>query len=320
LCRTLQQQGHELDLVLGTLTARLGDPSGRDATRPLLSDEEVQANAARLLGMCDRLLAPGFRVHWNHRFVEGMSVPEFLTGLASRVTVSSMLARDGFRRRLDAGDPIALHELLVPLLQGWDSVVLDAEVEVGGTDQLFNFQVARRLQAARGRPPQVVLMMPIIRGTDGRKMSKSLGNTIWLDEAPEQMFGQILSVSDEVMDEWWEVLCDSPHRPAHPMERKKVLAGDIVRQLHGPEAAARARAHFERVVVDREVPDDLPEVERTDLVTLVAAARQESRSRARRLIEGGGVRVDDQQIRDVECVPASGAVVRVGRRRFVRVR
>ena len=319
LCRALQDAGHTLHLVLGTLTAQLGDPSGRDATRPILSAEEVQANAASLLALCQRVLRPGFVVHRNDTFVDGMDVPAFLVRLASRVTVASMLARDGFRRRMEAGAPIALHELLVPLLQGWDSVQLRADVEIGGTDQLFNLQVARRLQAAEGQPPEVALMTPIIDGTDGRKMSKSLGNTVWLDEAPAEMFGQVMSVPDAVMDAWWPVLCDRADRPAHPMARKRALAHDIVRQLHGVEAADAAEAHFQRVVVERRLPGTVPEVDAADLVALAVQVRGGSRSAARRLIDGGGVRVDGEVITDPEHVPGPGSIVRLGRRAVVRV-
>jgi tyrosyl-tRNA synthetase len=319
LCRVLQEQGHELDLVLGTLTAQLGDPSGQDTTRPILTDDDVKANAERLLAMCRKVLLPGFRVHRNHEFVEAMSVPMFLTRLAARVTVASMMARDGFRKRTAAGKPIALHEFLVPLLQGWDSVVLKAEVEIGGTDQLFNFQVARHLQQTEGQKPQVALMVPIIRGTDGRKMSKSFGNTIWLDEAPEQQFGQVMSIPDDVMDEWLPVLTSLTGLPEHPMKRKKALAFDLVRQFHGPEAAAMAQAHFESTVQRGEAPKDIEAVVQAPLVSLVAAVRGESRSKARKLIEGGGVRVDDVKALEPKFLPPVGSLVRVGKRKVVRV-
>lgn len=319
-CRQLQDAGHELDLVLGTLTAQLGDPSGHDTARPILGEAQVKANAERLLEVCHRVLRPGFRVHRNHEFVDDMSVPQFLTELAGRTTVAAMLARDGFRRRMAAGRPIGLHELLVPLLQGWDSVRIDSQVEVGGTDQLFNFQVARNLQQARDEPAQILLMTPMIDGTDGRQMSKSRGNTIWLDEVPEEMFGQILSISDEVMDQWWEVFVDEDTpRPDHPRNRKHTLALDLITQIHGDAAARAAAAHFQRVVIDKRIPPDAETIAPDDLVSLVVQVRGGSKSAARRLIEGGGVRVDGQVVRDVLHVPPSGALVRVGRRRVVRM-
>lgn len=317
LARKLQEDGHDLDLVLGTLTARLGDPSGQDKTRPILSEEEVESNAERLLSQCHQILLPGFRVHRNHTFVEDMSVPMFLAQLASKVTVASMLARDGFRRRMDAGQPIALHEFLVPLLQGWDSVKLRAEVEIGGTDQLFNFQVARHLQQSEGQKPQMALMTPVIRGTDGRKMSKSFGNTIWLDEVPEQIFGQVLSISDEVMEEWIPLLTDGLDE-THPMERKKALARSILTQLHDADTAFKAQAHFESIVQRGEL-GDVEDAAQDELVVMVSLIRGESRTRARKLIEGGGVRIDGSKVLDPGVVPPIGAVLRVGKRRFARV-
>ena len=317
LARKLQKQGHELDLVLGTLTAQLGDPSGQDKTRPILTEEDCRANADKLLEQCQRVLLPGFRVHFNHTFVESMSVPMFLSRLAAKVTVASMLARDGFRRRMDAGQSIALHEFLVPLLQGWDSVVIKAEVEIGGTDQLFNFQVARQLQGAEGQKSQMALMTPVIRGTDGRKMSKSFGNTIWLDEVPEQIFGQVMSISDEVMDEWIPLLTEGIDDP-HPMKRKKALARDLVSQLHGPGAAAQAQAHFESVVQRGEV-QDVGEFPAEPLIIMVSKVRGESRTKARKLIQGGGVQLDGSKVFDLDVVPPVGALLRVGKRRFVRV-
>ncbi len=319
VARKMQEQGHDLHLILGTITAALGDPSGQDKTRPILSEEEVRSNADSLLKQVERVLLPGFQVHRNHEFVEALSVPFFLTRLASKVTVTNMLSRDGFRRRNEAGQAIALHELLVPLLQGWDSVQVQAEVEIGGTDQLFNFQVARQLQESEGQAPQDCVMTPVIRGTDGRKMSKSFDNAIWLDEAPEQMFGKIMSISDEVSEEWAGLLTSITEFPAHPMEHKKMLAWDIVRQLRGAAAADKAQAHFEASVQRQERPSDMPQVAQAPLVSLVAEVRGESRSKARKLIQGGGVRIDGEKHLDVEGVPALGSVVRVGKRVFVRV-
>lgn len=319
LCRALQARGHALDLVLGTLTGQLGDPSGRDRTRPVLSADEVRDNADGLLAQCERVLLPTFRVHRNHELARDLSVPDFLVRLAGRFTVAGLLARDGFRRRMEADHPIAAHELLVPLLQGWDSVVLRSEVEIGGTDQLFNFQIARALQRAEGLPVQDVLMLPLIRGTDGRKMSKSFGNAVWIDEPPDEMFGQVMSVPDDVMEEWLPVLTDLADLPEHPMARKKTLAADIVRQLHGGEAAEAAEASFARTVQRKELPEVRTELASSDLVTLVAAARSTSRSRARQLLESGGVRIGEQIVRDPSRVAAPGEVVRIGRRLAVRV-
>ena len=301
--------------MLGTLTGRLGDPTGRDETRPILSDLQAQQNASGLLAQCRRVLMPGFSVHLNHTFAETLTVTDFLVRLAGRFTVASLLARDGFRARMSEGKPIAGHELLVPLLQGFDSVVLRTELEVGGTDQLFNFQIARALQRAEEIPAEDVLMGPIVRGTDGRKMSKSLGNTIWLDEPPESMFEQILAAPDDVADEWASALTDLPLQPQarHPLQRKKALASDIVSLLHGGESARWAADRFERLAQRKEIPEDLPSFSPSDLVTLVAGARGESRSKARRLIEGGGVRIAGQRVVDPSHETCSGDRVQIGR-------
>lgn len=304
LCRSLIAAGHTLDLVLGTMTAQLGDPTGREQTRPLLSEAEVMDNAAAMATTIQALL-PEARLHFNHRFFAEMDVASFITKMPGRVTVDQMLSRGGFRRR---GAPIALHELLVPLMQGWDSVVLSAEVEIGGHDQLFNFQVARRLQRAEGLPAQVCLMVPLLPGGDGRKMSKSLGNCIFLDEPPADVFGKTMAISDEAMAQWIPLLATDPDAlPAHPMARKKALARDIVAQLHGAAAAAAAAAAFG----DRKPPVAVSAGPLLDAVTLIRAC---SRAAARRLIRGGGVRVNGQKERSVDRAVQPGDEIWVGRR------
>ncbi|MHA2063634.1 MAG: tyrosine--tRNA ligase, partial [Candidatus Thorarchaeota archaeon] len=232
LLKQLQEQGHSIHLILGTFTAQMGDPSGKDKTRPILDEATVKANGEKILEQVERVLHPGFTVHRNHMFFENMNVPFFLTQLTSQFTVAHMMARDGFKKRGQSG--VAMHELLTPILQGWDSVMVNADVEIGGTDQLFNFQISRDLQAKQGQTPQVCLMTPIINGTDGRKMSKSLDNCIFLDDAPEEIFGKVMSISDEVMEEWIPLLADTDLSSIeHPMKKKKMLAANIVRQLHG---------------------------------------------------------------------------------------
>jgi len=319
VCRKLQEQGHKLDLILGTLTAQLGDPSGRDTTRPILSEDDVKQNAEKLLSQARQVLLPDFTVHRNHEFVEGMSVPFFLSRLVSKFTVANMLARDGFKMRHERGAPIALHEFLVPLLQGWDSVVLKSEVEIGGTDQLFNFQVARSLQESEGQKPESCIMCPIIRGTDGRKMGKSNDNAIWLDENPEDMFGKVMSIPDDVTDEWVELLTDLSNLPGHPMVKKKLLAWDIVRQLHDEDAATAAQAHFESRVQRKETPEEMPLMEADFLLKIVALVRDESNSKARKLIRQGGVSVDGKKVIDPLFFPEPGVTIKIGKRIFVQV-
>ena len=319
VCRKLQEQGHHLDLILGTLTAQLGDPSGQDKTRPILSEEEVKQNAEKLLEQASKVLLPGFKVHRNHEFVEEMSIPFFLSNLVSKFTVANMLARDGFRKRHEAGQPISLHEFLVPLLQGWDSVVLDSDVEIGGTDQLFNFQVARSLQESEGQKAEVCIMTPIIRGTDGRKMSKSFDNTIWLDESPENMFGKVMSIPDDVTDEWIELLTDIVDIPGHPMVKKKLLAWDIVRQFHGGTQADEAKAHFESLVQRKELPDEMPEIGADFLLKIVAMVRDTSNNKARKLIQHGGVSINGEKVVDPLFFPEPNSTIKIGKRNFVKV-
>jgi len=319
VCRKLQEQGHHLDLILGTLTAQLGDPSGQDKTRPILSEEEVEENAEQLLAQASKVLLPGFKVHKNRDFVNGMSIPFFLANLASKFTVANMLARDGFRKRHEAGAPISLHEFLVPLLQGWDSVVLDSDVEIGGTDQLFNFQVARSLQESEGQSPEVCIMTPIIRGTDGRKMSKTFNNTIWLDEPPEEMFGKVMSIPDDVTDEWISLLTDLIDLPGHPMVKKKKLAWDIVNQFHGSDKADEAQVHFESLVQRKETPDEIQVIEADLLLKIVALVREVSNNRARKLVRQGGVTIAGEKVLDPLFWPEPGTIIKIGKRNFVKV-
>lgn len=319
VCRKLQEQGHELDLILGTLTAQLGDPSGQDKTRPILTEEEVELNAEKLLAQASKVLLPGFTVHRNRNFFKEMSIPFLLTNLASKFTVANMLARDGFKKRHEESAPISLHEFLVPLLQGWDSVVLDSDVEIGGTDQLFNFQIARTLQESEGQTPEVCIMTPIIRGTDGRKMSKTFNNTIWLDESPEEMFGKVMSIPDDVTDEWVQLLTDLIDLPGHPMVKKKKLAWDIVRQFHGALRANEAQAHFESLVQRKETPGEISEVTQDFLLKIVAEARNESNNKARKLIKHGGVSINDDKITDPLFWPPTGSTIKIGKRIFVKV-
>lgn len=319
LCRKMQERGHQLDLILGTLTAQLGDPSGQDQTRPILSEAEVSKNAEKILAQVNKVLMPGFKVHRNHEFIQGMSIPFFLTTLVSKFTVANMLARDGFRERHNRQQPIALHELLVPLLQGWDSVFLKSEVEIGGTDQLFNFQVARTLQENNGQKPEMCIMAPIIRGTDGRKMSKTFGNTIWLDEEPNDMFGQTMSVPDDVMEEWIELLTDLKDLPGHPMNRKKMLAEDIVRQFHGDEKAKETRETFENLIQNKALPDEMQNVKPDFLLKIVALIRGESNNRAKQLIAQGGVTVNGIQVRDPLFFPSINDVIKIGKRNFIKI-
>jgi tyrosyl-tRNA synthetase len=299
----------------------MGDPSGKDKARPILGEHVVKANAERILEQVSKILSPGFEVHRNHEFFEGMNIPFFLTKLASQFTVARMMSRDGFRKRGQAG--VAMHELITPLLQGWDSVMVKADVEIGGTDQLFNFQVSRELQAKQGQTPQVCMMTPIINGTDGRKMSKSLDNCIWLEEPPEQIFGKVMSISDDVMSEWIPLLTDIESFPDHPMRRKEMLARDIVRQIHGEEAAEFAASHFKSLIQNKQATD-IVSISSGSAIEVVVSLRGCSKSEARRLIKGGGLKACNKlssiaelkRVSDENFPVPAGWLIKIGKRQW----
>ena len=324
LVSEFKKQGHHIDIVLGTLTGRLGDPTGQDKTRPILSFDRVLVNANRIMEQVKHILhkdSGTVKFHFNHRFMANLTVPEFLVRLASNVTVAQMLARDGFRQRSENNQSIALHEFLVPLLQGWDSVVLKSDIEVGGSDQLFNFQLARQLQQSEGLEPEGCIMTPIIRGRDGRKMSKSLGNTIFLDENPNDMFGQVMSISDDVCDEWWVLIQTRDTKsPKHPMAKKMALAWSVVFHLHGADAAIAAEEHFTKTSRERQLPGEIPEVDAQVIIELITQVKQISKSKARDLIRGRGVSINGQKINSFDILPGSGDVVKIGKRTVVKIR
>lgn len=318
LVREMQRRGHPVTIVLGTFTAQLGDPSGRDTTRPILSMGTVDSNAIEIAKMVEKFLGKGtFDFFLNGLLHHKTSLPDFLK-ICADFTVGQMMARNAFQERQKVGHPIALHELLVPICQGWDSVHLEAAVEIGGQDQLFNFQVARFLQEKHGQTPQVCLMSPILRGTDGQKMSKSLNNCVFLDDAPEEMFGKVMSISDEVMREWIPLLSDEPNEHEHPMWEKMQLAYDITKQLHGQESASRAWEHFGKIVQNKEVPSDIPTISASTVVEAVTRIRQCSKGEARRLIAGGGIAVDGVKV-EKDGPVSVGQVVKAGKRDFGRV-
>ena len=336
--RDLQDLGHTVILLVGEATAMVGDPSGRNKLRPQLTRDDVRANMetyttqARVVLDMDRV-----ELRYNTEWFDRMGFEGFMR-LSSRMTVAQVLQRDTFQKRLEAEEPIGVHEFLYPLMQGWDSVELEADVEFGGTDQLFNLMVGRNFQEQAGQEPQVVLTTPLIDGLDGRKMSKSYGNTIGLTEPPGEAFGKAMSITDEQMPTWFELLTRLPADEVerllagHPREAKARLAQELVAFLHGPEAAAEARRAFDRQFVKKELPDDVPERAfegdwpATGLplgVLLREVGLVASSSEARRIATQGGVRLDGEVVRDPNTLvppPAGEVLVQVGKRRFARVR
>ena len=324
--REFQDLGHVVVLIIGDYTARVGDPSGRSAERPVLSGEEIDRNAETFQQQAFTVLDEGrTEVRRNGEWLD-MAMEE-LFRLARTSTVAQLLERDDFAKRYREGSPISILELLYPLLQGYDSVQVRSDVELGGTDQLFNLLLAREIQQAYGVPPQVALTLPILPGTDGvARMSKSAGNYIGVTEPAAEVFGKAMSVPDAAMPIWYELLLDEPLDPdAAPVESKRALARALAARLAGEEAAAEAEARFDRVHVQHEMPDDiedapLPGEDPVHVPAALAEAFGVSRSEARRLLAQGGVKVDGEPLTDLD-VPAErldGRVVQLGRRRFKR--
>jgi len=331
--REFQDAGHRVVLIVGDYTARVGDPSGRSSLRPILSDEEIDANAATFQEQALRILNPDPALLEVRRNGEWLDMPMVeLLALVRTTTAAQLLERDDFAKRWAAREPISMLELMYPLLQGYDSVAIDADVELGGTDQKFNLLLGRDIQRAYGRPEQAILTMPILVGTDGRrKMSKSLGNHIAITDPPEEMYGKTMSLPDEAMDEYFRLLLgEASPGDIPPMQAKRALARGLVSMLHSPRDAAEAEAHFDRVVVDQQEPEAIDEAlvgHDQGAVHLPGVIAQEfgiSRSEARRLIDQGAVSLGDMPLgpgeHDVPASRADGQVLKVGRRRYRRLR
>jgi tyrosyl-tRNA synthetase len=334
--RQFQDLGHEAILIIGDFTALIGDPTGQNKTRPALSKEEIQQNAETYLEQVGRILDPEkTRIVYNSHWLSRLTFMDLIQ-ISGRVTVARMIEREDFSKRYQANESISLHEFLYPLAQGMDSVELRSDVELGGTDQLFNLLIGRDLQRAEGQEPQVCLTMPLLVGTDGsRKMSKSYDNYIGITESPEQMYGKVLSIPDERIFEWYELLTDLPETSfesvrkairSHPRDAKHDLALRITAGFHGQEEAERAREHFEKTVIHKEIPDDAPvlliaEGSPRRLMDILSELRLTgSNGESRRLIQQGGVSLNEEKVQDhnAEVVCASGQEIRlrVGKRRY----
>jgi tyrosyl-tRNA synthetase len=343
--RQFQDLGHTAVLILGDFTAQVGDPSGRSASRPRLSKAEVDGHATTYLEQMDKILSKDrLEVRRNSDWLATLGIEDVLR-LASRTTVARMLERDDFAKRYAGGSPISVMEFLYPLLQGWDSVMIEADVELGGTDQLFNFLLARQLQEQEGQEAQCVLTMPLLVGLDGvQKMSKSLGNYVGISEAPTEQFGKLMSLPDELMAPYFAhttpVTVSGPAVTAlrkgelAPVDAKRLLARAVVDLYHGDGAGNAAEAEFDRVFKAKETPSAIPEhvldvSEAVDgRIRLANVLRQAglvtSNAEAQRLITQGGVRCNDEPVTDPDAAlePArlDGAVLQVGRRRWIRIR
>jgi tyrosyl-tRNA synthetase len=340
--RQFQQFGHEVIFLIGDFTGLIGDPTGRNATRPRLTPEDVQANAHTYQEQIFKILDPARTViEFNSKWLSNMPLPKFVE-VAAQYTVARMLERDDFAKRYKSGQPISVHEFFYPLAQGYDSVALRADVELGGTDQKFNLLVGRQLQEAYGQEPQCVLTMPLLEGLDGvNKMSKSLGNYVGIAEAADAQFGKLMSVSDELMWRYFELLSFRPlsdiaalreaiSQGRNPRDVKFELAKEIVGRFHGAEAAERAQADFIARFSQKSLPTDLPlQVLKTAdpegegvVAALKAAGLASSNSEAVRKLAEGAVRIDGEKVSDraLRLAPGAEHILQLGPRRFARVK
>ncbi|MFQ5863173.1 MAG: tyrosine--tRNA ligase [Candidatus Brocadiales bacterium] len=335
-----QELGHTAVLIIGDYTAMVGDPAGVNKTRPMLTREEVMANAKTYLDQVGKILDKDrAEVIYNSKWFEKMPFSEIIH-LASKITVARMLERDDFSQRYSSGVPISLHELLYPLMQGYDSIMVKSDVELGGTDQLFSLLVGRDLQRDWGLEPQVTVTTPLLEGTDGqKKMSKSLGNYIGITEEPVQMFGKAMSIRDDLMKKYFVLTTEIDekkidellHHNVHPREAKAELARAIVARYWGEEAAERASREFDRVFREHELPENLPEIllpkgELKDgkiwiVKLLVVGGFAKTNGEARRLVAQGGVNINNETFNDTEADVniTPGMVIKVGKRRFARI-
>jgi tyrosyl-tRNA synthetase len=336
--RQFQDLGHEVTFLIGTFTGLIGDPSDKDSTRPQQTLEQVLEKARTYAEQAFKVLdREKTKIRYNGDWLSQLTFADVIH-LASHFTAQQFLARDNFSQRYAKGDPIWLHEFFYALMQGYDAVAMQTDVQVGGTEQLFNLLAGRKLQEAFGQRPQIALTLPILVGTDGQlRMSKSTGNYIGIDESPEQQYGKVMSIPDEAMPQYYRLVTrfepdqiaqiESGMRDGrlHPRDAKMQLSREIVSIFHGDEAAAVAEEHFKTVFQQRELPPDMPEHAMSgpaNIVELMAAADMvTSKREARRLIEQGGVKLDGEVVTSVDSIiePGQAKVLQVGRRRFVRL-
>ncbi len=343
--KQFQDFGHEVHLIIGDFTGMIGDPSGKSKTRRQLTREEVEENARTYREQFSKILDPDrTELHFNSSWLEDLDARDVIN-ISSRYTVARMLEREDFASRMKNNQPISIHEFLYPLMQGYDSVALEADIELGGTDQKFNLLVGRKLQKEFGQKPQVLIMMPLLEGLDGEdKMSKSLDNYVGIEEDAKTMFGKIMSIPDELILRYFRLLLDLEsermqkiekelhQQDKNPMRWKKELAGKIVERFYDKERAEEAAKEFEKVFSRGGIPEDIPEIEISDeelengriwIVKLIAATDMvDSNSEARRLIKQGAVSLDDEKIEtiDYDVKLEDDMVLRIGKRRFARIK
>jgi tyrosyl-tRNA synthetase len=337
--RQFQDLGHKAVLIIGDYTARIGDPSGQDTTRPMLSPQQIEKNAKTYFQQAGKILDTSkdkLEVRYNSEWLEKLTLIELIQ-LAAKKTVAQMLQRDSFKARLRADEDVYTHEFLYPLMQGYDSVVVKSDVELGGTDQTFNNLVGRDIQRAYGQEPQIVITMPILIGLDGKeKMSKSKGNYIGVTDEPNDMFGKVMSISDQMMENYFTLLTNlsaeritelvNPNK-THPKEAKVLLAKTILIQFYDEKTAQLAATQFDKVFAQGQLPDDVPEVKISAepimaSKLLVTSNLVPSGSEAKRMIKQGAVEIDKNKIDDpnTSITPADGMIIQVGKRKFAKIK
>ena len=337
--RQFQDLGHKAVLIIGDYTARIGDPSGQNSTRPMLTPEEIEQNARTYFEQAGKILDTSddkLEVRYNSEWLSKLDLADLIR-LTSNMTVARMLERDTFELRHKAGDPIGIHEFLYPLMQGYDSVMINSDVELGGTDQTFNNLVGRDLQRIHNQPPQVVITMPILVGLDGKeKMSKSKNNYIGVTDEPNDMFGKIMSISDDMMENYYstctfvkaiEIAKLTDPNQTHPKEAKTRLGKDIVKQFYDETAAKVAAEQFDKVFAQKQLPDEMPEFTTANKPIsakklLLTCKLVETGGEAKRMIKQSAVSIDGEKISDpnIEINPKSGMVIQVGKRKFAKIK
>jgi tyrosyl-tRNA synthetase len=337
--RHFQDLGHKAVLIIGDYTARIGDPSGQNTTRPMLSPQQIEKNAKTYFEQAGKILDTSdkkLEVRYNSEWLAGLNLADIIR-LTSNMTVARMLERDTFEQRHEKGDSVGIHEFLYPLMQGYDSVMIKSDVELGGTDQTFNNLVGRDIQRAYGQQPQIIITMPILIGLDGKeKMSKSKGNYIGITDEPNDMFGKVMSISDDMMENYFTLLTSLPAEKiaeltnsdkTHPKEAKVLLGKTIVSEFYDEKAAQAAAAEFDKVFAQGQLPEDIPEIKMSAepimaSKLLVTSKLVPSGSEAKRMIKQGAVEIDKNKIDDPNSpvTPADGMIIQVGKRKFARIK
>lgn len=319
ILKHLRDKGNKIHIILGTFTSEISDPTGRDATRPSLTKEQIKESAEVILTQIRRILGDDITIHFNNEWFDKMTLPEIMK-ILSNFTIQKLLNRESFQNRMQNGSTISVPEILYPIIQGLDSVKLNATYEVGATEQLLNLISGRELQELHGQQPQICIMSPVLTGIDGsgNKMSKSLNNCIFLNDTPEDVFGKAMSISDETMREWLPIFFDEIDATKHPMVQKKELAFQITSEIWSLELAQQAKNHFETVIQSKELPENMPEFQIDNFIDIVSKIVNGSKTEARRLFQSGAVRVNSEKVSENYNIK-SGDIIKVGKRNFGKI-